>query len=170
MYNNDMEKEIYLAGGCFWGVEAYYQLLDGITYTNVGYANGSKENPTYEEVCSGVYKHVEAVKIKYDTNIISLEKILEHFLRFVNPYSLNRQGNDIGVQYRSGIYFTNQDDFLIIKNYLEKQVGKTHKIEILPLDNYYEAEKYHQSYLIKNPSGYCHVNLNLVKPNEKKVR
>ena len=170
MYNDNMKKEIYLAGGCFWGVEAYYQLVDGIITTNVGYANGNKANPTYEEVCSGIYKHTETVKIEYHSDKITLEKILEHFLRFVNPYSINRQGNDIGIQYRSGVYFTSKDDELIVKSYFNRVVGKTHKIEVLPLKNYYESEDYHQSYLIKNPSGYCHVNLNLVKQNEKKVR
>lgn len=163
-----MKKIIYLAGGCFWGVEAYYQMLKGITSTTVGYANGNIANPTYEELLKGVATHAETVKIEYDTNIIILEEILEHFLRFVNPYSINRQGYDIGIQYRSGVYFEDINDELVIRNYFDKVLDKSYKIEVLPLINYYLAEEYHQNYLIKNPNGYCHVNLNLLKKSERK--
>lgn len=163
-----MKKIIYLAGGCFWGVEAYYQLLKGISSTNVGYANGNIEYPTYQDLINNLATHAETVKIEYDSNIISLEQILDHFLRFVNPYSLNRQGNDIGIQYRSGVYYTENRDYKVIEDYLLKRVGNSHKIEIKALENYYSAEEYHQNYLIKNPHGYCHVNLRLVKTEERK--
>lgn len=163
-----MKKIIYLAGGCFWGVEAYYQQLKGVLNTAVGYANGNIKNPSYQDLLQGIATHAETVKIEYDSLIITLEQLLEHFLRFVNPYSLNRQGNDIGIQYRSGVYFTSADDKLIIQNYFQSRLDDTHKIEVTTLIDFYLAEEYHQDYLIKNPNGYCHVNLNLINDDEKK--
>ena len=161
-------KTIYLAGGCFWGVEAYYKKLKGVLNTEVGYANGNKENPSYEEVKHHLASHAETLKLDYDSEIISLEKLLEHFLRFVDPYSLDKQGEDEGHQYRSGVYYTNKEDEKNIKAYFDNHLTSDYKIEILPLDNFYPAEDYHQDYLDKNPHGYCHVNLNLIKDNEKK--
>lgn len=164
-------KEIYLAGGCFWGVDKYFSMLKGITYSESGYANGNKENPSYEDLINGLATHAEAVYLEYDDKVISLKEILEHFFRFVNPHTLFRQGNDIGIQYRSGIYFTNGDDEIIIKEFLNELEIKTNKkvvTECLPLKNYYKAEEYHQNYLDKNPSGYCHVDLNLLKKEERK--
>ncbi len=163
-----MNKIIYIAGGCFWGVEEYYKRLKGIINTTVGYANGNTSNPTYEEVKHHLASHAECLKLEYDSDIISLEKILEHFLRFVDPYSIDKQGEDLGHQYRSGIYYTDLLDKDIIINYFNNNLDKDYKIEILPLDNFYDAEEYHQDYLEKNPSGYCHVNLNLIKKNEMK--
>ena len=163
-----MNKTIYLAGGCFWGVQEYYSRLKGVISSISGYANGNKENPSYQEVKSQVYKHAETVEVIYDDSIISLEKILEHFLRFVDPYSLNQQGEDKGVQYRSGIYYIDNNDKEVIKNYLDNMLENGYKIEILPLVNFYKAEEYHQDYLKKNINGYCHINLNLIKSSEKK--
>lgn len=168
-----MIKEIYLAGGCFWGVDAYFNSLKGVIETNSGYANGNFKNPTYEEVCSGKANHAEAVYIKYDNDIISLEKILEHYFKIVNPFSINKQGNDIGIQYRSGIYYNldDQESKDIVTNYLNDLQKKTTKkivVENEVLNNYYKAEEYHQDYLIKNPSGYCHVDLSIIKEEEKK--
>ena len=164
-----MEKVIYIAGGCFWGVERYYQQLLGVISTEVGYANGDKANPTYEEVKHHLASHAETLKLTYDDSIISLEKILEHFLRFVDPYSIDKQGEDEGHQYRSGVYYIDENDYPIIKNYFDKNLNENYQIEILKLDNFYRAEEYHQDYLIKNPSGYCHVNLGLIKKNERKA-
>lgn len=161
-------KTIYIAGGCFWGVEQYYRQLKGVISTRVGYANGDKENPTYEEVKHHLASHAETLKLEYDENIISLEKILEHFLRFVDPYSLDKQGEDVGHQYRSGVYFIDVKDEKIIKDYFSRKLSSNYKIEILPLVNFFDAEEYHQQYLIKNPHGYCHVNLNLINDDEKK--
>ncbi len=161
-------KIIYIAGGCFWGVEAYFQSLKGVLETKVGYANGNTVNPKYEDLKKGIASHSETVKINYDENIISLEDILEHFLRFVEPYSVDRQGHDIGHQYRSGIYYTDLADKDVVLNYFSKTLNPDYKIEVLPLDNFYLAEEYHQDYLIKNPGGYCHVNLGLIKNNERK--
>ena len=164
-----MEKVIYIAGGCFWGVEKYYQLLNGVVSTRVGYANGDKENPTYEEVKAHLTTHAETLKLTYDDEVISLEMILDHFLRFVNPYSIDRQGDDEGHQYRSGVYYVDNEDEKIILDYFNKNLDVGYKIEVKKLENFYDAEEYHQDYLTKNPGGYCHVNLGLISKNEKKV-
>lgn len=166
-----MEKRLILAGGCFWGVEAYYQKLKGIVTTNVGYANGNIENPTYEQVCSGVATHAEVVEVIYNSNEITLEKVLEHFFRMINPFSLNKQGNDIGIQYRSGLYYENDDDKKIIEEFIKKEQIKYNKkivVEVEELQNYYLAENYHQDYLLKNPTGYCHIDMSLIRPEEMK--
>ena len=165
---NYMEKTIYLAGGCFWGVQEYYSRLKGVISSVSGYANGTKENPSYQEVKSQIYHHVETVEVRYDDLVISLEKIIEHYLRFVDPYSLNQQGEDKGVQYRSGIYFVDKKEEKTIKKVLNEYLEPYYKIEVLPLQNFYKAEEYHQDYLKKNINGYCHVNLNLIKKNESK--
>lgn len=159
-------KKIYLAGGCFWGVEHFFSLIDGIIETNVGYANGIKENPNYEEVCSQKYQFAETVEVVYDENTITLNKILDKFFKIINPTSLNKQGNDIGLQYRTGIYFINKEDMNISKQKLiklQEKYSDNIKIELLPLVNFYLAEKYHQQYLYKNPNGYCHIPLDLFK-------
>lgn len=161
-------KTIYIAGGCFWGVEEYYRQLKGVISTRVGYANGDKENPTYEEVKHHLSTHAETLKLEYDENVISLKDILEHFLRFVDPYSLDKQGEDVGHQYRSGVYYIDSKDKQVILDYFNKTLKPDYKIEVLPLSNFYDAEEYHQNYLIKNPHGYCHVNLRLIKDDEKK--
>ena len=163
-----MEKIIYIAGGCFWGVEEYYKRLKGVLETKVGYANGNSANPTYEDVKKHKTTHAETLELKYDDSVISLEKILEHFLRFVDPYSIDKQGEDIGHQYRSGIYYINDLDKDVIVNYFNKVLNNDYKIEILPLSNFYPAEEYHQDYLEKNPNGYCHVNSGLIKNSERK--
>ena len=163
-----INKTIYLAGGCFWGVEAYYKNLKGVVDTTVGYANGKMKNPRYEDLKYGMADHAETLKLVYDDNILTIETILEHFLRFVDPYSIDKQAHDIGHQYRSGIYFVDEKEKDIIKNYFDNVLDDNYKIEILPLINFYEAEEYHQDYLDKNPNGYCHVNLNLLKKEERK--
>lgn len=155
-------KTIYLAGGCFWGVEGYFKRLNGVSETISGYINGNDVIPTYELVCNGVATHAEAVKVDYDENLISLEKILNYFFRVVDPYSLNKQGNDIGVQYRSGIYFDDANLEPVIIEYLKKRFkDKYHLVKTEVLSNYgfYKAEEYHQDYLTKNVDGYCHINL-----------
>lgn len=156
-------NEIYLAGGCFWGVEEYFSRLDGVVETNVGYANGHKENPSYEEVCTGTTGHAETTYIKYGDNI-SLGEILKKFFMIIDPTLLNRQGGDIGNQYRTGIYYIENDDKSIIDKVL-KEEQKKYKVaivtEVLPLNSYFEAEEYHQKYLKKNPGGYCHIDMSL---------
>ncbi|MCB2299754.1 peptide-methionine (S)-S-oxide reductase MsrA [Clostridium tagluense] len=156
-------KTIVVAGGCFWGVEAYISKINGIIETVVGYANGSKKDPTYNEVCTGSTGHAEACLISYDENIISLQKILNKFWGIIDPTVSNRQGPDVGSQYRSGIYYTDKVDLDIILKTKDEAQGKYNKpivTEIQPLVCFYDAEDYHQKYLQKNPGGYCHINLN----------
>lgn len=156
-------KEIYLAGGCFWGMQAYFDLKKGVEETLVGYANGNTKNPTYEEVCTNTTGFTETLYIRYDENEITLNKILEYFWKVIDPTLLNRQGGDIGTQYRTGIYYTNEDDLDVINESLEKEALKHDKkivTEVMPLKNFYSAEEYHQKYLQKNPNGYCHIDLN----------
>lgn len=153
---------IYLAGGCFWGVEGYFKRIPGVLLTTVGYANGATEHPTYEEVCINNTGHAETVCITYDPGALSLSAILCAFFEVVDPTSINRQGGDRGVQYRSGIYYTDKADLPIILDIVKKeQLKYTAPIvtEVLPLQNFYSAEEYHQDYLDKNPNGYCHIDL-----------
>lgn len=155
-------KTIYLAGGCFWGVEGYFKRLKGVVEVSSGYINGNKANPTYEEVCNGVATHAEAVRVDYNESEISLNKLLDYFFRVVDPYSLNKQGNDVGIQYRSGIYYDNEDLKPTIEQYLLNKFGdklELVKTELEPNKGYYLAEDYHQDYLTKNVDGYCHINL-----------
>lgn len=157
-------KEIYLAGGCFWGLQAFFDLRDGIIETIVGYANGNTENPTYEQVCTNRTGYAETLYIKYDENKITLNKILEDFWKVIDPTLLNRQGGDRGTQYRTGIYYTDANDLDIIKESLGNEQKKYQKpivTEVEKLKNFYEAEDYHQKYLKKNPGGYCHIDLSL---------
>ncbi|MCQ4636574.1 peptide-methionine (R)-S-oxide reductase MsrB [Anaerovorax odorimutans] len=154
--------ELYLAGGCFWGLEAYLKKLPGVCGTIAGYANGNTKNPTYEEVCYKNTGHAETVRVTYDTEVLPTETLLKAFFRVVDPTSVNRQGNDWGVQYRSGIYYTDEGDLPAILAAIEKQrekYGQPVATEVLPLDNFFPAEEYHQDYLGKNPGGYCHINL-----------
>ncbi|MFA5577225.1 MAG: peptide-methionine (S)-S-oxide reductase MsrA [Tissierellaceae bacterium] len=155
-------KEIYLAGGCFWGVEEYMSRIDGVVDTDVGYANGSKENPSYEEVCTGTTGHTETTYVKYDENKISLEELLNKFWNIIDPTMLNRQGPDIGNQYRTGIYYIDDTDLSTINRTLEGEKQKYRRpivTEVMPLNSFYQAEEYHQDYLKKNPGGYCHIDL-----------
>ncbi|MBA4699512.1 MAG: peptide-methionine (R)-S-oxide reductase MsrB [Ruminococcus sp.] len=167
-----MKKEIYLAGGCFWGTEKYLQNIPGVLSTEVGYANGDTENPTYEEVCRKNTGHAEAVKVEYDDNKIGLPFILELYYDVINPISKNRQGGDIGTQYRTGIYFTDEKDeeaILASIDNLQKGYKEKIAIEVKPLANYYRAEEYHQKYLDKNPDGYCHIGVDKFEKAEKAV-
>lgn len=157
-------KKIYLAGGCFWGMQAYFDLKDGIINTSVGYANGHTTNPTYKEVCTDTTGHAETLFIEYDENKISLDKILTYFWRVIDPTSLNRQGGYTGSQYRTGIYYVDEDDLAIIKESVNKEQKNYSDIivtEVESLKCFYEAEEYHQKYLQKNPNGYCHIDLNI---------
>ena len=157
-------KEIYLAGGCFWGVDAYFQRIDGIVETESGYANGNTENPTYEEVCRMNTGFAEAVKLIYDETVIALPEVLQRYFKIIDPTTIDRQGGDTGNQYRTGIYFVDPLDEVVIKDQLDQLAQKYEdkiQVEVMPLQNYYKAEEYHQDYLKKNPRGYCHINLAL---------
>ncbi len=156
-------ETIYFAGGCFWGVERFFQLVPGVTDTEVGYANGSTQNPTYQEVCHENTGHVECVKITYDSREISLDELLGLLYEIIDPTSLNRQGNDVGPQYRTGIYSITEDQREVVEASLDRLqgelgTGRPVMVESKPLENFFTAEQYHQDYLEKNPGGYCHIS------------
>ena len=157
----DSNSRIYLAGGCFWGVEKYLSQFDGILETCVGYANGTRANPTYEEVCTGTTGHAETVGVVYDPSIISLSEILTKFYSIIDPTSINRQGNDVGTQYRTGIFYETDWDEQIIENSIEmlgQEYDEPLAIDVTPLSRFFPAEEEHQKYLDKNPDGYCHID------------
>lgn len=155
---------LYLAGGCFWGLEAYLKRLPGIHNTEVGYANGSTSSPTYEDVCYRSTGHAETVAVTYDRTIMTTEALLDAFFKVVDPTTLNRQGNDRGTQYRSGIYYLDKSDIPLIRASIDRQKELYKKpiyTEVKPLLGFSKAEEYHQDYLTKNPNGYCHIDLGL---------
>jgi peptide-methionine (S)-S-oxide reductase len=155
-------REIVLAGGCFWGVEEFLSRIEGVIETEVGYANGRTQNPTYEEVCYKNTYYAEVCRVKYDEKKLSLERLLDKFWSIIDPTALNRQGPDVGSQYRTGVYYTDEADLEIILHSKENEQFKYDKkivTEVKPLENYYKAEEYHQRYLKKNPGGYCHIKL-----------
>ncbi len=155
----DKTKRIVLAGGCFWGVERYFQTVAGIVDSTVGYANSKIEDPSYEQVCSGETGAVEAVELVYDPEKIGLRKILEIYFMLVDPTSLNKQGNDRGTQYRTGVYWTGEEPEEVKHIFAREQerYGSHFQVEHGKLLNFYPAEDYHQDYLKKNPGGYCHI-------------
>lgn len=153
--------EIYLAGGCFWGMEKYIASIRGVTSTQVGYANGKTNHPTYEEVCHNNTGHAETVRVAYDPATVPLTFLLELYYSAIDPVSVNRQGGDHGTQYRTGIYYTDAMDHTVIEASIAKLQGKYKEpiaIEVKPLENFSAAEAYHQKYLDKNPGGYCHIH------------
>ena len=153
--------EIYLAGGCFWGLEEYFSRIEGVEETTVGYANGQVESTNYQLIHQT--DHAETVHLIYDEKRISLREILLYYFRVIDPLSVNKQGNDVGRQYRTGVYYTDQADKAVIEQVFaeqEKQLGQTIAVELEPLRHYVLAEDYHQDYLKKNPGGYCHINVN----------
>lgn len=169
-YSHQDLEEIHLAGGCFWGVEAYMARVPGVAKTRVGYANGHTDQPSYEQVCQGDTGHAETVRVQYDPQRIELEGILHEFFQIINPTSKNRQGNDVGSQYRSGIYYSNPEDRASIERFVAaKQDDYMQPIvtEVEPLTSFFEAEEYHQNYLEKNPHGYCHVSFDTLPQPER---
>lgn len=156
-------KKIYFAGGCFWGVEAYFEKMDGVDHVVSGYANGITKNPTYEEIGKGNTRFAETVEVTYDASVITLEALIGHYFKVIDPTSLNKQGNDRGDQYRTGIYYLDSKEEDLINTMLKLEQLKWDNpivVENLPLTSFYDAEEYHQDYLNKNPNGYCHINLN----------
>lgn len=153
--------EIYLAGGCFWGLEEYFSRIAGVTSTTVGYANGQVETTNYQLLKQT--DHAETVQVIYDEKVVSLREILFYYFRVIDPLSVNKQGNDVGRQYRTGIYYQDEADVLAIYEVVqeqERQLGRKIAVEVEPLRHYILAEDYHQDYLKKNPNGYCHINVN----------
>lgn len=163
-YNKEDIEIIYLAGGCFWGVEAYMEKVDGVVAVKSGYANGHTENPTYEEVVHTDTNHAETVEVRFDKTKTDLTNILLYYFKIIDPTSLNKQGNDVGTQYRAGIFYDDEGQLGVIQEVVEQEQKKYTKefvVEVVPLDKFYKAEVYHQNYLAKNPSGYCHIDLSL---------
>lgn len=157
-------KEIYFAGGCFWGTEHFFKLIHGVTNTEVGFANGNTDHPTYKEVYTDTTGYAETVHVVYDEQIADLEFLLNMFFKAIDPTSLNRQGHDEGTRYRTGVYYTDDSDLPVIRKvFAQQQALLSHPIvvEVEPLRNFYTAEDYHQDYLDKNPDGYCHLPLEL---------
>lgn len=163
------DAEIYLAGGCFWGTEFLMRNVPGVTSVEVGYANGTTRNPTYRDVCKGS-GHAEAAHITYDPEAITLQKLLSIYYQSIDPTFVNREGNDEDVQYRSGIYFSDAKDEAIIKASLKELQGSFFNkisVECEPIKNFYRAEEEHQEYLMKNPSGYCHLSRSMIDEQAK---
>lgn len=166
-------KTIYLAGGCYWGVEKYVSNIKGVLETTVGFANGDTEHPTYEQVRYHNTGHAETVRVVYEEEQLPLSALLNLFYLIIDPTSVDRQGEDEGHQYRTGIYFTDKEDEEVIRislRNLEEKLAKEDAsgasaekpklaVEACPLEHFYDAEEYHQKYLDKNPAGYCHVPL-----------
>jgi peptide methionine sulfoxide reductase msrA/msrB len=154
------KAEIYLAGGCFWGTEQFIKQINGVLNTEVGYANGIGKDPTYEQVCTDKTGFAETVQIEYNPKVLPLTLLLQLYFQTIDPTTLNHQGGDFGTQYRTGIYYIDEADLPLIRaemDKLSKQIDKTIMVEVLPLKNFYRAEDYHQDYLVKNPTGYCHL-------------
>ena len=161
-----MERTIYLAGGCYWGVQHYMDVIKGVIRTEVGFANGSVVSPSYEQVKHTETGHAETVKVTYDSDRLPLAVLLQLFYRIIDPCSVDRQGGDIGHQYRTGVYWSDPADEETVRKSLKKlaeKVGRPLAVEALPLSCFYPAEEYHQKYLVKNPAGYCHVSLQMIR-------
>lgn len=173
VFDENNLKEIYLAGGCFWGLEAYMARVYGVANVVSGYANGNTANPTYMDVSHNNSGHAETVLVQFDPGVVSLADILRAYFGAIDPTLTNRQGNDVGIQYRTGIYFVDPQDIKIIQEVFaeeQKKYSKPLVVEVAQLKNFYKAEEMHQNYLEKNPNGYCHIDLNSVPKPEKKVQ
>ena len=163
-------ERIYFAGGCFWGTQHLLKALHGIRRTQAGYINSNIENPSYEEVKTGSTGAAEAVMAEYNATVVDLHKLIQFFLRSIDPIAINRQGNDIGTQYRTGIYYTTDSQKQIAiqeLDRLQKHYNKPLTVEVLPMKNFYPAEDYHQDYLSTNPGGYCHISRELIAEAKK---
>jgi peptide-methionine (S)-S-oxide reductase len=171
---NQKTDTAYLAAGCFWCIEAIFQQLDGVISVKSGYTAGSLKNPTYKEVCSGTTGHAEAARIVFDPSKISFDELLEVFWKTHDPTTLNRQGADVGSQYRSGIYYTSENQNAIASKYKTElntsgAFDKPIVTEIVPFDGlFYEAEEYHQNYYNQNgEQGYCRM---VIQPKVEKFK
>ena len=156
----DEMAEIYLAGGCFWGLEEYFSRISGVLQTSVGYTNGQVETTNYQLIKET--DHAETVQIIYDEKAVSLREILLYYFRVIDPLSVNQQGNDRGRQYRTGIYYLDEADLPTINTVVREQellIGRKIAVEVEKLRHYILAEDYHQDYLKKNPGGYCHIDV-----------
>lgn len=159
-----MDKLIYFAGGCFWGTAHLFSMVPGVVSAIAGYANSRVPNPDYKQVCSGETGAAEAVEVRYNADKVGLADLLSLYFKSVDPLSVNRQGNDVGSQYRTGIYYIDMADAPVVEAQLaalQRRYDRPIAIEHGPLANFYPAEDYHQDYLFKNPGGYCHIDSRL---------
>ena len=155
-----VRQEIYFAGGCFWGVQAFFSRVPGVLETESGYANGRTERPTYEDVCRRGTGHAETVRVVYDDGRVDLETLTRLLFTVIDPTSVDRQGGDTGRQYRTGIYYTQAADRPVLERCLAREAARHAAplaTELRPLEGFWRAEDYHQDYLEKNPGGYCHI-------------
>lgn len=153
-------EEATFAAGCFWGVEHVFSQVAGVSETNVGYTGGTEAHPTYEMVCSGLTRHAEAVQIRFDPGVVPYDDILTVFFALHDPTTVDRQGNDVGPQYRSAIFYHSLEQKVAAETAIETlqpRLGRPIVTEVVPAGPFYTAEKYHQDYLVKNPTGYCHI-------------
>lgn len=155
-------KEIYLAGGCFWGTEHFFKQVQGVTFTQTGFANGKEEipSPTYEQVYTDTTGYAETVLVRYDESVIGLDFLIRMFFAAIDPLSLNKQGHDEGTRYRTGVYYVCEEERAVIKAVFDeeqKKYAEPLQVELQPLRHYYPADEYHQDYLTKHPDGYCHL-------------
>ena len=161
-----MLKDIYLAGGCFWGAEHFFKQIEGVAFTEVGFANGNTLNPTYKEVYTDTTGYAETVHIRYDNEKVGLKFLLRMFFKAIDPTSLNKQGEDEGTRYRTGIYYVDPADLPAIRTVfdeVQRTLAAPVVVEVELLRNFFRAEDYHQDYLDKNPDGYCHLPLELFR-------
>ncbi|MBQ6254185.1 MAG: peptide-methionine (S)-S-oxide reductase MsrA [Bacteroidales bacterium] len=159
-------KEIYLAGGCFWGAEHYFRNIEGVVDTEVGFANGDTPSPTYEQVYTDTTGYAETVRVIYDQERLPLEELVLDYFQAIDPLSVNKQGEDRGTRYRTGVYYKDPDDLETIKGVfgkVEAEYGRPLAVELEPLRNFHPADGRHQDYLVKNPDGYCHLPLKLFR-------
>ena len=159
-------KTIVLAGGCFWGVQHYFKQMRGVLQCTAGYTGGSVADPSYEQVYTDTTGHAEAVRVTYDEALLPTETLLRRYLCSIDPLSENRQGNDVGTRYRTGIFYTDPADAAPVRRMLDAlgaELGAAPCVQVAPLETFYPAEDFHQDYLDRNPGGYCHLPLKLMR-------
>jgi len=168
-----MTKDIFLAGGCFWGTEHYFKQIGGVLNTEVGFANGNTDDPTYQEVYTDTTGYAETVRVQYDDAVVDLPFLLQMFFKAIDPISLNKQGHDEGTRYRTGVYYTMEEDLPVIRKVFDEEQKKLDQlivVEVEPLRNFYPADESHQDYLDKHPDGYCHLPFELFEFARKAKR
>lgn len=156
------QKDIWFAAGCFWGAQKFFKLVEGVEFTEVGFCNGNLDNPTYQEVYTDTTGHAECVHVRYNPSVVSLRHLTEQFFKIIDPLSLNKQGEDVGTRYRTGVYYDNPKDaeeLASVFSQIRQSLGvESFPVELLPLKCFFPADEYHQDYLDKNPAGYCHLS------------
>lgn len=155
------QRDIWFAAGCFWGAQKFFKMIEGVEFTEVGFANGRTENPSYEQVYTDTTGYAECVHVRYNPEVVSLRELVRLYFRIIDPMSLNRQGEDEGTRYRTGVYYEDERDFDVLNEEfrrLEEKLGAGIAVELCPIVRFCKAEEYHQNYLDKTPGGYCHLS------------